>query len=650
MSLISAFRPASTRPPEFRHRSHSKDKRKARKARGDTFGGQSTIEEDEHAIITPSKHTPKPFRLLKGSLGQGGLLHPFRLLRQDLQSLTRRYRSDWSSFNQLIFASAVYVFFTNLLPGITFASDLYVLTGQNWGTIEVVFSTGLCGIVFSLLSIQPLTILGVTGPFSVLAENIYSLCRDNFRIPFLPFMAWSLIHAGWMHYILAIVNAHEWTMGYVTTFSTEIFSLLNSIIYFHKSIQELQRARDSLSFAAFLYAIIGAIGTMLLAIFLSTAQSWKPLFHRYFRLGLSEYAAAISIIIFIGLPHVGELAQLDKLTLHVSTSFRPTSPDRTVFFVDFWTLPLGWTFAAIIPGSIITVLFFFDHEVSSIICTIDRYGTQKPGGFAWDIVLLGTTTAVCGILGIPPANGLLPQAPLHSESLMHSEQQEKPIVVDGEEKTEAREVRRVYEQRWSAFLHSAAILVFISPPFQHVLGLTPTSVLAGLFLFMGEQSLSVNPILYRTFYMLTPPSELPPLPSSISTDSPPSYRSYAPIHAYTLLQIVLTVIIFIVTLTKGAPAFPVIIIALIPFRLLGMRKIWKREVLRFVDAWACKQGAPEDDEEKFVGVRNREEDDIWASADEPGIELNNVNHSETRKQLASEGSTTILSSSGGPDV
>ncbi len=31
-------------------------------------------------------------------------------------------------------------------------------------------------------SIQPLTILGVTGPFSVLAENIYSLCVDNFNV------------------------------------------------------------------------------------------------------------------------------------------------------------------------------------------------------------------------------------------------------------------------------------------------------------------------------------------------------------------------------------------------------------------------------------------------------------------------------------
>lgn len=87
---------------------------------------------------------------LKTLFVRGGALRPFRLLRQDWRNLSKRYVSDWTTFNQLVFASAVYVFFTNLLPGITFASDLFVHTGQNWGTIEVVFSTGLCGIIFSL--------------------------------------------------------------------------------------------------------------------------------------------------------------------------------------------------------------------------------------------------------------------------------------------------------------------------------------------------------------------------------------------------------------------------------------------------------------------------------------------------------------------
>ncbi|KAG7151149.1 putative transporter like protein [Verticillium longisporum] len=347
--------------------------------------------------------------------GKHGKLRPFRLLTADFHNIRGRYISDWTVFNQLVLASTVYVFFTNLLPGITFAGDLYVLTGESWGTIEVVFSTGLCGIIFALFSGQPLTILGVTGPFTVLAENIYKLCEENFGVPFLPVMAWSLIHAGWMHYLLAIFNAHDWTMQYVTDFSADIFSLLNSVIYFHKAVRELQRTKKIVSIAAFLYAIIGCTGTCLLAILLSTANSWQPLFHRYIRMGLAEYAAAISIIFFIGMPYVGDLATLDHNRLMVQKNLRPSSPERTQFFVEFWKVPIEWVFISIIPGFIITVLFYFDHEISSIICTAKRYGVQKPGGYAWDIALLGTTTILCGILGIPPANGLLPQAPLHSE-------------------------------------------------------------------------------------------------------------------------------------------------------------------------------------------------------------------------------------------
>ena len=147
MSLISAFKPPSTRSGILKRRPFKKVLA--------SMHLQRTVPEEEeqeadHSSITPHKHTPKHFQRLRGSVGHGGRLRPFRLLRQDLQNLGKRYVSDWTVFNQLVFASAVYVFFTNLLPGITFASDLFVLTGQNWGTIEVVFSTGLCGLIFSL--------------------------------------------------------------------------------------------------------------------------------------------------------------------------------------------------------------------------------------------------------------------------------------------------------------------------------------------------------------------------------------------------------------------------------------------------------------------------------------------------------------------
>ncbi|CZR62945.1 related to human band 3 anion transport protein [Phialocephala subalpina] len=567
---------SSSRLPEKMQESPEKDITESNMDVEETLRETSTfeIEVQRHTDATYSSMQPRTKGAKrarwKKHFAPGGKLRPFRLLRQDIGNIRKRYISDWTLFNQLIFASAVYVYFTNILPGITFASDLYMLTGMTWGTIEVVFS------------IQPLTILGVTGPFSVLAENIYSLCIDSFHVDFLHVMAWSLIHAAWMHYLLAIFNAHDWTMQYVTTFSADIFSLLNSVIYFHKAVQELQRNHDAVSFASFLYSVIGA----------------KPLFHRYIRMGLTEYAAAISIILFIGIPHIGELATLDKQKLQVQTSFRPSDPARTVFFVRFWELPIEWIFLSIIPGAIVTILFYFDHEISNIICTLDRYGTKKPGGFAWDIVLVGTTTAICGILGIPPANGLPPQAPLHSESLMHTIKTES-ISIDkktGERKIECKETHSLSRP---PFLQASGILLFISPPFQHILGLTPTSVLAGLFLFMGEQSLAVNPILFRFFYILTPPSELPPLPKGV--------KNYLGIHAFTLLQILMTGIIFYITLTVAAPAFPVVIIALAPVRLLVMNRVWGRETLRFVDAWACKEGTPEGDEDGRNGALSSDE-------------------------------------------
>lgn len=101
-----------------------------------------------------------------------------------------------------------------------------------------------------------------------------------------------------------------------------------------------------------------------------------------------------------------------------------------------------------------------------------------------------------------------------------------------------------------------------------------------------------SPILYRTSYLLTPPSELPKLPEAIS--------SYWPIHAYTATQIVATVVVFIVTLTVAGPAFPIIIIALVPIRLLIMNRVWNREVLRYVDAWACRDGTPEGDLDRLA--------------------------------------------------
>jgi hypothetical protein len=306
---------------------------------------------------------------------------------------------------------------------------------------------------------------------------------------------------------------------------------------------------------------------------------------------------------------VGDAKGLAKNKLSVSGDrFAPSSPDRDTFFVQFWTLPMSWAGVTILPGAIIAMLFFFDHEISTIICTGKRFGIRKPKGYALEIMLLGLTTAVCGLLGIPPANGLLPQAPLHSQSLTYTDKDEKEYVEEvvtdrnGQEYTVRIPKQRVHEQRWSKLLHAGVILACIAPPLQKVLGLTPNSVLAGLFMFMGQQSLSTNPILQRFLYLLTPASQLPAVP--------PGVRGYWPIHGYTAFQILVTVAVFAVTLSPAGPAFPILIISLVPFRLLALPRIWSRDVLMHVDKWSCRDGTPEqqpvasdeDDEEKDDAV------------------------------------------------
>lgn len=105
-------------------------------------------------MSTTARRKPRLPTRIASLFRHEGALRPFRLLQSDVVNRARVYHTDWF-FNQLILASAVYVFFTNLLPGITFASDLYVLTGQNYGTIEVVFSTGLAASSLRCTCISP---------------------------------------------------------------------------------------------------------------------------------------------------------------------------------------------------------------------------------------------------------------------------------------------------------------------------------------------------------------------------------------------------------------------------------------------------------------------------------------------------------------
>lgn len=82
-------------------------------------------------------------------------------------------------------------------------------------------------------------------------------------------------------------------------------------------------------------------------------------------------------------------------------------------------MPGVYVAGALVPALIITILFYFDHSVSSQLAQTPDFNLRKPSAYSWDLLLNGFTTFACGILGIPPVNGVLPQASLYSTLSSH---------------------------------------------------------------------------------------------------------------------------------------------------------------------------------------------------------------------------------------
>lgn len=145
-----------------------------------------------------------------------------------------------------------------------------------------------------------------------------------------------------------------------------------------------------------------------------------------------------------------------------------------------------------------------------------EFPLRKPPGFHWDFFLLGITTFIAGLIGVPAPNGLIPQAPIHTTSLLvmgHNPRHEKdeedrvppsrtpsrlssgPSPRAPSRSSSKRSITpqdpnlvslchevpiTVVEQRVSNLAQGSLCLVLLTGPFLHVLNLIPRGVLAGL--------------------------------------------------------------------------------------------------------------------------------------------------------------------------
>ncbi|CAL5350352.1 unnamed protein product [Camellia sinensis] len=96
-----------------------------------------------------------------------------------------------------------------------------------------------------------------------------------------------------------------------------------------------------------------------------------------------------------------------------------------------WGRSLQYIFTAFILAVMITGLYYFDHSVALQMAQRKEFNLKKPSAYHYDILLLGimtlteailiiettTQTLLCGLIGLPPSNGVLPQSPMHTKSI-----------------------------------------------------------------------------------------------------------------------------------------------------------------------------------------------------------------------------------------
>ncbi|KAH8707614.1 HCO3 transporter family-domain-containing protein [Phaeosphaeriaceae sp. PMI808] len=504
------------------------------------------------------------------------ILQPGRGMYHDVKRRLPYYWSDIrDAFTYRAFASTVRMYFVNVLPAIAFTLDMYRRTGQFFGINEALFSSALAAMAFSLLACQPLTIVGVTGLIALFNYTIYDIVTIYDPSIYPAFTAWVGIWSAIFHWIVAFGNFSDY-MSYVTDFSSETFGLYVGIIYCIKGVEELVYLFEPTSISGGYLSIVIAIlyfGSVYGLEKLGSSTLWTP----GVRSILADYSFAIPTFFWVEFYHFpGRLANTEIYRVPIAGAFQPTQPRDWV--IDFWNLDIKWVFVAMPFGFLMMLLFYYDHNVSSLTAQARQFPLKKPAGFHWDFFLLGCTCLVGGIIGLPLPNGLVPQAPVHTDSLtIYETRLEITETKDrGEIRKPVVEAKAVVEQRVSHFLMGMAIWGTMTGPLLTVLHTMPAAVFAGVFFVVGWGSIESNDIL-RKFWYLNSEHRF------IQRDNPLNKVSRKKIWLFVGIQALGVACTVAISQTIAAIGFPVLIIALIPLRTFLMPKWFTEHELNIMD-------------------------------------------------------------------
>ncbi|CAO2818197.1 unnamed protein product [Amaranthus hypochondriacus] len=362
---------------------------------------------------------------------------PFQGIKNDLKGRFMCYKQDWTGGIKAgfrILAPTTYIFFASAIPVISFGEQLERDTDGVLTAVQTLASTALCGIIHSIIGGQPLLILGVAEPTVIMYTFMFNFAKDRPELGRNLFLAW----AGWVCVWTALLLCFMAILGACsiinrfTRLAGELFGLLIAMLFMQQAIKGLvdefiipKRANPKLTeylpswrFANGMFALVLSFGLMLTALRSRKARSWRY-GSGWLRSLIADYGVPLMVLVWTGLSYIPTKTVPHGIPrrLFSPNPWSPGAYENWTVIKDMLDVPVLYIIGAFIPATMIAVLYYFDHSVASQLAQQKEFNLRKPPSFHYDLLLLGFMTLLCGLIGIPPANGVIPQSPMHTKSL-----------------------------------------------------------------------------------------------------------------------------------------------------------------------------------------------------------------------------------------
>uniref|UniRef100_A0A9J8BB51 Anion exchange protein n=1 Tax=Cyprinus carpio carpio TaxID=630221 RepID=A0A9J8BB51_CYPCA len=535
--------------------------------------------EEKEALLAPLKLEDDPLRRT-GRLF-GGLI-------RDAQRRYPKYISDFKdALNPQCMAAVIFIYFAALSPTITFGGLLGEKTEGLIGVSELIVATCIQGVLFCLLGVQPLLVVGFSGPILVFEEAFFSFCK-GYNMEYLTGRVWI---GFWLIIIVVVMVAFEgsFLVRFVSRFTQEIFSILISLIFIYETFSKLakifqehplRRCSATVDVNSSTYnsstedvtlsplalnsstpetvKVVGEPNTALLSLVLMSGTFFIAFYLRKFknsaffpgslRRVIGDFGVPIAILIMVLVDYSIQDTYSQKLS--VPRGFSVTSPDKRGWIVN----PLG-------SDGQFPIWMMFARSL------IYERMLVKGSGFHLDLLLIVTLGGTSALFGLPWMAAATVRSVTHANALTVMSK----AVAPGDKPR----IQEVKEQRVTGLL--VAVFVGLSIVIGDLLRQIPIAVLFGIFLYMGVMSLNGIQMTERILLLLMPPKYHP---DHTYVRKVRTLR----MHLFTAIQVVCLAVLWAVMSTVASLAFPFVLIMTVPVKMFLLPRIFSTREMQCLDA------------------------------------------------------------------